>query len=134
MLTRHSKDEQIPSLHEASDEARRTLDRGDDLFGKLKRKRRGEIAQAGQELFSLASLLLMTLAPIFSFLSMFSLHSPFQMMIVRATIAPLPAKEEALDGARKALEAEDKIMEVEAWAIDRLNEHQREMLRAGNML
>ncbi|KAL2130460.1 hypothetical protein VTI74DRAFT_6371 [Chaetomium olivicolor] len=44
------------------------------------------------------------------------------------------AKEEALEGARKAEDAESRIMEGEAWAIARLNEHQREVLRTSYVL
>lgn len=76
----------------------------------------------------------MTLAPIFRWLGLINLDSPFQRMIVRATLAPLPAKEEALEGAGRALEAEDKMMEVETWAIDQLNEHQREVLQTSYVL
>jgi hypothetical protein len=49
-------------------------------------------------------------------------------------LAVLPSKEQALETAREGQEAEQRIMEVEAWAIKRLSYHYHEVLWASHVL
>jgi hypothetical protein len=127
--------EETVSLFEASNEAQSMINRVDDFrSGKELQRKQEEAEEARGSISILITLLLAVLAPILSHLSSFALGWPLGDIAWAATLAVLPSKERALEKAREGQEAEQKIMEVKTWAIERLNDHHRGALRASHIL
>ncbi|KAJ4176075.1 hypothetical protein NW767_015563 [Fusarium falciforme] len=74
--------------------------------------------------------LLRAIVPILSLLSSFAFGWGFGYLALSGAIALLPSKEDALVKAQEGLEAEQKVMEIEEWAIEMLNDLQRDSLRS----
>ena len=126
LTPKHSTGQNIHSLHAANGEIQSVLAQGTNLFLGIKKRR----DEAQGELFSLATIIFGIICVILHLIPFVNLDSPVQRMMLQRSLPCLPAKETGLQHARQAVEAEDKIMKVEQWAIDRLNEHQRKTLRA----
>lgn len=123
------------SLFEASNEAQSIINRIDDFRnGKELQRKQEEAEDARGSILTLATLLLAVLAPILNLFNSPALGWPLGYIAWAGLLAVLPSKEQALDKAREGQEAEQRIMEVETWAIERLNDHHRGALRASHML
>ncbi|WJG35905.1 uncharacterized protein FOBCDRAFT_204657 [Fusarium oxysporum Fo47] len=85
---------------------------------------------ASEAALSLAKLLLAVISPILHVLSLSPLTAALGSLLLSTILVGLPSKNELLEKARQGREAEETIMEVEDWAIDMLNGHQRAALLA----
>ncbi|KAH7216356.1 hypothetical protein DER44DRAFT_653135, partial [Fusarium oxysporum] len=79
---------------------------------------------------SLAKLLLAAISPIIHVLYLSSLTAALGSLRLSTVLVGLPSKNKLLENARQGREAEETILDVEDWAIDTLNGHQRVALLA----
>ncbi|WYZ42168.1 hypothetical protein EsH8_V_001063 [Colletotrichum jinshuiense] len=93
-----------------------------------------EAEKARKNNWTLGTMIMAMLTPILNFLSSPTLNVMLANIALAAIVAVLPSRENALQMAEKGKEDEEKIMKVETWAIERLNEHLCEVLRASHIL
>ncbi|EGU77682.1 hypothetical protein FOXB_11801 [Fusarium oxysporum f. sp. conglutinans Fo5176] len=85
---------------------------------------------ASEAALSLAKLLLAAISPIIHVLYLSPLPAALGSLRLSTVLVGIPSRNELLENARQGREAEETIMEVEDWAIDTLNWHQRVALLA----
>ncbi|EXA32927.1 hypothetical protein FOVG_15900 [Fusarium oxysporum f. sp. pisi HDV247] len=85
---------------------------------------------ASEAAISLAKLLLAAISPIIHVLYLSPLPAALGSLRLSTVLVGLPSRNELLENARQGREAEETIMEVEDWAIDMLNGHQRAAILA----
>lgn len=97
-------------------------------------ERDDEAVVAGDLVVVLVRLLLVVMGPILPVLAM-TIASPLLARVAwPRLLAVLPSKENALSKVIKGQEAEETIMRVEGWAIERLNELNSDALQASRKL
>lgn len=97
--------------------------------------RQKEVEDARRNILTLATLLLTLLGPLLKYLSSSILSWQVGNMVLALILSRLPiSKEESLEKANEGLETEQRIMKLEAWAIERLDDHHHEVLRASKVL
>ncbi|EWG38591.1 hypothetical protein FVEG_14925 [Fusarium verticillioides 7600] len=95
-----------------------------------------EAGVASDVALSLATLLLVVMSPILSLSSSLSSNilTAVAALLLNSILAVLPGKHYLIEKAKEGQEAEQEIMKVEEWAIDRLNGYQRAALRTSQSL
>ncbi|KAF5591285.1 kinesin [Fusarium pseudocircinatum] len=95
-----------------------------------------EAGVASDVALSLAKLLLVVMSPILSLSSSSSSNilTVVAALLLNSILAVLPGKDYLIEKAKEGQEAEQAIMKVEEWAIDRLNGYQRAALRTSQSL
>ncbi|EQB57904.1 hypothetical protein CGLO_01914 [Colletotrichum gloeosporioides Cg-14] len=113
-------------LSEAIEDGQNVIDRVDYfLSGDEYRKRAEVAASARNDNITLATWFLALMSPLFA--------SEFLAgIVIAAIVALLPSKENALEKGSQGQENEQRIIEVESWAIERLGGHLQNVLRSSS--
>ncbi|KAL5583814.1 hypothetical protein FOVSG1_015165 [Fusarium oxysporum f. sp. vasinfectum] len=122
--------EKRASLLEACNQAKGAIENFDGFRnGEIYLGKQEEARQANESIWTLGALLA-AIVPTLTLLSSFVFGWGVGNIAMSALLALLPSKEEALEKAQQGQEAEEKVMKVEEWAIEELNNHLRESLGA----
>ncbi|KAF4333202.1 kinesin [Fusarium beomiforme] len=97
--------------------------------GEVYLRKQEEAQHANDSIWTLATLLA-AIGPILTLLSSFVFGWGIGNIPTNTLLDLLPSKEEALEKAQQGQEAEEKVMKVEEWAIEELNNHLGESLGA----
>ena len=93
-----------------------------------------DIEDAEHSIWTLGVLLITVVGPLLQLVGFFSWLTPFGGMVWAVAVAALPNKDRALEKAAEGQLAEQKVMELETWAIDNLNTHHRNCLESLHIL
>ncbi|KAF5974760.1 hypothetical protein FBULB1_7631 [Fusarium bulbicola] len=96
--------------------------------------REREAGVASDVALSLAKLLLTVMSPILSLSSSSNVLTAVTALLLSSILALLPSKSYLLEKAKEGQEAEEAIMKVEGWAIDKLDASQFAAIRAHHSL
>ncbi|KAK2743195.1 hypothetical protein CKAH01_06905 [Colletotrichum kahawae] len=120
-------------LSEAIEDGQNVIDRVDYFLSGNEYRRRGEAAESARnDNITLGTWFLALISPLFALLNPADASGFLAGIVMAATVALLPSKEYALKKGSQGQETEQRIVEIESWAIERLDGYLQDVLRSSS--